>query len=212
MDAIRGNLDHYDLNARELSDFYEDDTARVLPYFARAVQKFSQAEKYALDIGCGSGRDAAWLAERGWSVVASDGSAGMLDEARSRHPQANVQWSHDIAPGLPGLTGQRGRFHVVLMAAFIFHLDKKSRRSLYEVVAPLLAPDALVYFAVRHGPPLEGRTVYEVDFDELRAWGAENNMEAISHGFKKDQRDPDTVKWEHVTLWRGAGWQKAAAL
>src|SRR5438045_64472 len=44
----------------------------------------------ALDLGCGSGRNAIWLAGRGWSVTAVDFSDEALALARRREP--GVEW------------------------------------------------------------------------------------------------------------------------
>ena len=48
----------------------------------------------ALEIGCGVGADAVWLADRGWEVTALDVSRVALERARARGRQAgvNVEW------------------------------------------------------------------------------------------------------------------------
>lgn len=38
----------------------------------------------ALDLACGTGRNALWLAEHGWNVTAVDGAAAAIDILRSR--------------------------------------------------------------------------------------------------------------------------------
>lgn len=38
----------------------------------------------ALELGCGTGEDAAWLADRGWQVTATDASPRMLDVASAK--------------------------------------------------------------------------------------------------------------------------------
>ncbi len=54
----------------------------------------------ALDVGCGEGADAIWLAERGWHVTAADFSQVALDRAATRaatlDPEiANrIEWLH----------------------------------------------------------------------------------------------------------------------
>jgi SAM-dependent methyltransferase len=54
----------------------------------------------ALDVGCGEGADAIWLAERGWHVVATDISSVALGRAvthaRTRDPvaSARIEWHH----------------------------------------------------------------------------------------------------------------------
>lgn len=54
-----------------------------------------------LDVGCGTGRHALWMAERGARVTGVDFSIGMLNELRKK-PRANVTLlEHDFTTGLP---------------------------------------------------------------------------------------------------------------
>ena len=46
----------------------------------------------ALDVGCGEGGDALWLASRGWRVTAVDVSSAVLDRARARAAAADPSW------------------------------------------------------------------------------------------------------------------------
>ncbi len=46
----------------------------------------------ALDLGAGEGGDAAWLAERGWEVVAVDVSQVALDRAAASVPTDRITW------------------------------------------------------------------------------------------------------------------------
>jgi SAM-dependent methyltransferase len=45
----------------------------------------------ALDLACGSGRNAVWLAQRGWSVVAADFSDVALEQARALAAERRVE-------------------------------------------------------------------------------------------------------------------------
>jgi SAM-dependent methyltransferase len=59
----------------------------------------------ALDVGCGEGADALWLAERCWDVTALDVSRVALDRAADHAERAGVQvrWRHAglVEAGLP---------------------------------------------------------------------------------------------------------------
>ncbi len=44
----------------------------------------------ALDVGCGTGHQMAWLRERGFDVAGVDGSAEMLEHARRNNPGAEI--------------------------------------------------------------------------------------------------------------------------
>jgi len=61
---------------------------------------------HALDLGCGEGADALWLAERGWQVVAVDISQTALQraaaDARSRNLLGRVDFQrHDLSDSIP---------------------------------------------------------------------------------------------------------------
>jgi 2-polyprenyl-3-methyl-5-hydroxy-6-metoxy-1,4-benzoquinol methylase len=45
----------------------------------------------ALDLGCGEGRNAVWLADRGWEVTAVDYSSVAIERARERSAKAHVE-------------------------------------------------------------------------------------------------------------------------
>jgi len=53
-----------------------------------------------LDVGAGTGRDAAWLAAHGHEVVAVEPSAAMRAEGEARHPDPRIRSIPDRLPGL----------------------------------------------------------------------------------------------------------------
>ncbi len=71
------------------------------------------------EIGCGSGRDAAWLDADGFPTYGFDVSEGLLAEARRRHPP--IRFSHAMLPDLTGI--EVVRFANVLCETIIMHLD-----------------------------------------------------------------------------------------
>jgi malonyl-CoA O-methyltransferase len=74
-----------------------------------------------LDLGCGTGRHALWLAAAGAVVTAVDFSAGMLAEARRKPGAASVRFLvHDLADPLPFAVGE---FALVVSGLVLEHLS-----------------------------------------------------------------------------------------
>ena len=50
-----------------------------------------------LDVGSGSGRDAAWFASHGWEVIAAEPAKALREEAGRLHADARIRWVDDPA-------------------------------------------------------------------------------------------------------------------
>jgi SAM-dependent methyltransferase len=91
----------------------------------------------ALDLGGGEGRNAVWLAERGWQVTAVDFSSVALDKAR-RLAQAQgltVDW---VLADLRSYRPEPDAYHLVLVA--YLHLPPLERVAVLAGAVAALAP------------------------------------------------------------------------
>ncbi len=91
----------------------------------------------ALDVACGSGTNAVWLAGAGWRVMGVDWSGVALEKARTRAAGAGVQveW---VEADLLAWTPPPGAFDLV--TALYLHLAPDERRVVYSAIARAVAP------------------------------------------------------------------------
>ncbi len=84
----RATLSAYDREAATFADDWETQPAPADLHVV--VRRFFNPGPTA-DIGCGSGRDTAWLNDNGYPAQGYDASEGLLNEARRRHPHIPFQ-------------------------------------------------------------------------------------------------------------------------
>ena len=97
------------------------------------------------EIGCGSGRDAAWLMQEGFPTIAFEPSAGLRDEARQRYPALRVE-----PKALPELEGvPDGSFVNVLCETVIMHLPREAIGPSVRRLLSLLEPNGTLYLSWR---------------------------------------------------------------
>jgi SAM-dependent methyltransferase len=90
-----------------------------------------------LDVGCGEGADAVWLAEQGWAVTALDVSKVALERAalRARQASVQVQW---MPAGISDAQLPAAAFDLVSAQypALPSSAEHRCERALLEAVAP----------------------------------------------------------------------------
>jgi SAM-dependent methyltransferase len=112
----------------------------------------------ALDVGCGEGADARWLAARGWHVTAVDISRAALRHATAGTDTAGrVAWTHADLAGTPPPAGAFD-----LVSAQYFPLPRRARRSLRNILAAV-APGGTLLVASHDLADLTSR--HEQGFD-----------------------------------------------
>jgi len=111
----------------------------------------------ALDLGAGPGRNAIWLAARGWQVTAVDASAVGLAQARRRAAAAGVALELVVAD-LFDYRPPAGHFDLVVVANL--HVGAAERPRLFELASMAVAPGGHLLVVGHHldslgraGPP-----------------------------------------------------------
>src|SRR5271157_5666369 len=130
----RSTLDAYDHDAAVFAKDWHEQPAPV--DLQEIVARFFIKGGATADIGCGSGREVAWLNANGYATKGFDASDGLLAEARSRYPA--LDFAHAELPELAGIAA--GAYDNVLCETVIMHLDRAqiapSVRRMLEITKP----------------------------------------------------------------------------
>lgn len=115
--------------------------------FAQIVSDYLKPNSKILELGCGVGRDSAYFAGLGHSVLATDGSSVVIDQNVSRQSDDNVEYQVLDMRDLSGL--KVGNFNVVFANLSLhYYLDKQTREIVTEITK-LLSPDGILAFACK---------------------------------------------------------------
>lgn len=97
------------------------------------------------DIGCGSGREVAWLAANGYDAVGYDASDALLEQARLRYPRGTFQVA--VLPELHGVP--ENAFDNVLCETVIMHLRRPQLLGAVRRLLAILKPGGTLYLSWR---------------------------------------------------------------
>ncbi len=106
----------------------------------------------ALELGCGEGADAIWLARQGWQVLATDIAHAGLEKAAAHAAEVGLGEAirferHDLAESFPG-----GEFALV-GSAYLHSMIEIPREAILRRSAQAVAPGGHLYVIGHAGSP-----------------------------------------------------------
>jgi SAM-dependent methyltransferase len=142
MPVDKETLAAYDAKAVGYAQDWHDQTP---PSDLHALVKRFFVPGTTADIGCGSGREVAWLSQAGYPTIGHDASAGLLDEARRRYPA--LDFRRATLPDLAGIAD--GSFENVLCETVIMHLERAAIAPSVRRLFAILKPGGTLYLSWR---------------------------------------------------------------
>lgn len=167
---------------------YAEQAAELIPQYeavafeahhAQEMHLLPTAPSRVLDIGAGTGADAAWFAARGHQVLAVEPTAEFRQAGQALHPSPRIEWLDDALPGLALVLARREMFDVVMLSAVWMHLDEAERREGMPRLASLLAPGGVLMLSLRHGPVPAGRRMFAVSPQETVELASRSGLQAV---------------------------------
>jgi 2-polyprenyl-3-methyl-5-hydroxy-6-metoxy-1,4-benzoquinol methylase len=133
----------YDQDAADFArDWHEQPTPVDLQ---EVVKRFFIKGGKTCDIGCGSGREVAWLNAQGFPAEGFDASDGLLAEARRLYP--DLRFARTELPELTGIAAET--YDNVLCETVIMHLEQAQIVPSVRRMLELAKPGGVFYLSWR---------------------------------------------------------------
>lgn len=139
--------------------------ARDAQHLVQSFEEISPSDVYAhvahlmpaqparfVDVGAGTGRDAAWFAAQGHAVLAVEPTDYLRATGMELHPSPKITWLSDTLPGLEHTLARGEVFDRAIVCAVWHHLRPEERARAMPSLARLLAPEGLLILVLRHEP------------------------------------------------------------
>ena len=157
----------YDQHGAEVALTYEALEFRAI--HAWLLDLLPRKDALVLDVGAGSGRDAAALVDLGYRVVAVEPSSTLLREGLLRHADADIRWVDDRLPALEATHRTGLTFDLILMSAVWQHVAPSDRPRAFRKLMRLLNPGGVLAVTLRMGPAADEREMHAVSRAEVEA-------------------------------------------
>lgn len=153
-----------------------------------------------LDIGAGSGRDAAWFASRGHQVMAVEPATRLRKLGALAHPDPGIVWLDDSLPTLEKVVQTGQRFDLIWLSAVWMHLAPEQREAAFCQLVTLLRPKGRIMLSLRQGPAPEGRSMFPTSAEEIEALARPQRLESLRVSHSDDRLGRNEVRWQSVML------------
>jgi SAM-dependent methyltransferase len=153
-----------------------------------------------LDVGAGSGRDAAWLVSRGHQVIAVEPSDQMRIRGQRLHGSDLIRWINDRLPGLETVHRLGLSFDFILLNAVWMHVPPADRRRAFRKLITLLKPGGWMAISFRQPDPNNPRAMFPSHVDELEQLARIHGSFIETQHTAKDELSPSGIEWTHLIV------------
>lgn len=147
----RATVEYYDRNASTCGAKYESADMSHLDHLL--LRHLPERGARVLELGCGSGREAAFLLQSSHEVYGIDASAGMIGEALRRHPELAGRLSCEAVPLPEDCRLLLQSFDAVLAIALLMHVPDSDLFETIQQLKQMLRPLGMVFVSVSRGRP-----------------------------------------------------------
>jgi SAM-dependent methyltransferase len=179
--------------AEQLATLYESITFETI--FEGMLPLFPEKPSLVLDIGAGTGRDAAALARLGHEVIAVEPTAALREHGKAIHADPKIAWIDDSLPDLAAVAALARQFDLVISIAVWMHLDQNERSIAMASLAKLLGPKGRLILSLRHGPVPDGRRMFDITAIETTALAAKHKLHLVHEAKTRDSLLRPNVTW-----------------
>lgn len=155
-----------------------------------------------LDVGAGTGRDAAWFARQGHEVVAVEPSRELRRAGQELHESPAITWIDDCLPELSVVCGTESAFDLIWLSAMWMHVPPGDRARAFRTIASLLQPGGGMMFSLRLGPLPPERPMAPVSAGEIRDLARDSGLETVRVSRHEDAAGRPEISWDMVWLRR----------
>lgn len=188
----------YDTHATELAKTYESiEAGRVHAWLADLLPT---DPGIALDVGAGTGRDAAWLNQRGFDVVAAEPSRAMREQASRLRPDSKVTWVLDGLPDLREVLRMGLSFDFILLSGVWMHVPMAERSRAFRKLVTLLKPGGLLVITLRLGPAEADREMLPVSEEEIERLARDHGAYIERRRTEADKLGRPDVTWVQLAV------------
>ena len=182
----KGQLRYAQPMINEILAGYADAARNIIPRYEAIVPEdlyrpvervMPRSPQSVLDIGAGTGRDAAWFAGEGAKVLAVEPVADLRDAGQALHQSPIIEWLDDALPDLRITVARDERFELILLSGVWQHLDAPMRATAMGALRKLIKGDGTLIISVRDGPGAPSRPVFPADVDATIEMAAKEGLQ-----------------------------------
>ncbi len=196
--SVRDVIAAYDAEASRLTSEYERLSFEEI--HSAVSDLLPDTPGFILDVGAGTGRDAAWFAAKGHTVVAVEPSTEMRKAGQERHHSSNIQWMNDTLPKLDQVFSSKLTFDLVWLSAVWMHVPKTQRDRAFRKIVSVLRPGGSVMVSIRVGPQPEGRPMDPVTVADVETLAQRRGLQIVRVDHIKDALQRPEISWDVVWL------------